>query len=67
MVVERVRLQSEQHWRELPQRKIDLTASVIAAPLGLHPFVSPAQIYAEKSGGAADAQGDERAHTRQAA
>ncbi len=50
MVVERVRLQSEQHWRELPQRKIDLTASVIAAPLGLHPFVSPAQIYAEKSG-----------------
>jgi predicted phage-related endonuclease len=50
MVVERIRIESEQQWRELPQRRQDLTASVVAAPLGLHTWVTPAEIYAEKTG-----------------
>jgi hypothetical protein len=48
MVVERIRIESAQQWHELRRR--DLTASDVAAPLGLHPYKTPAQVYAEKTG-----------------
>lgn len=47
-MVETIEITSEQQWMEL--RRVDLTASTVAAPPGLHPYVSAAQIYAEKSG-----------------
>jgi len=46
--VERITITGEQQWLDL--RKQDVTASVVAAPLGLHKFKSAAQLFAEKAG-----------------
>jgi len=47
-LIEEHTIESKEQWLEL--RKQDVTASVAAALLELHPFVTPLQLWAEKSG-----------------
>ena len=47
-MVEHIKIESAKQWHAL--RQCDLTASDVAAPLGLHPYKTPAQVYAEKTG-----------------
>ena len=48
MIAERHTPATREEWLGLRQR--DVTASQIAALLGLHPYVTPYQLWAEKTG-----------------
>ena len=48
MTVERVQITDRAQW--LAWRKYDITASVVGAVFGLHPYVSPLRLYVDKQG-----------------
>ena len=48
MTVERVPIVDRAQW--LAWRKFDITASVVGAVFGLHPYVSPLRLYVDKQG-----------------
>lgn len=48
MTVERIPITDRQQW--LAWRKYDITASVVGAVFGCHPYVSPLRLYVDKQG-----------------
>jgi predicted phage-related endonuclease len=48
MTIERIPITDRQQW--LAWRKFDITASVVGAVFGLHPFVSPLRLFVDKQG-----------------